>query len=198
MADVTIVQQVSAAEADKWKLTRSRWEVSLFWGTQMSSRAEIYLDLEDVGAAFTASQRRALLAEIQKNLQECQDELLSVNVEGIPVGSAKSKTGELMTLGGLALAVTAAGGYSFDPAKTKRLLEAVWKALRKFLSKGTEVRIASGGTSITISTSNEDTTVLLDAAAEVASRLDEKQLDERQSRPKARAKRVVTFTPKKR
>jgi hypothetical protein len=160
----------------------------------MESGADIYIDLEDLGPSLSATQRRALLKEIQTNLRTCEDQRLGIQVVPVQSGDAQSKSGDIVVLGGILLALTATAGYSFDLDKATRLLRAVWKPLAKLLSKDTKVQIKSGGKSLTLSTSDGDAAAgLLELGAEIAIRFGEKPT----KRPTGR-KRVATITPQKR
>ena len=158
----------------------------------MDSQAEILLDLDEIGSDLQPERRLALLAELKKELPASVTQGLGIEVRPLPMGTALGKSGELVALSGLVMAVSAAGGLSYDPAKVKRIFETIWTTLQKYLGKGTEVKITSGGKTITINNRRgEDTIALLEAAAAVAAQLAERP------KSKAAAKQGVKITPKK-
>jgi hypothetical protein len=169
-------------------------------GGALSSRAEICIDLSGIDLGFGPSERRSFLVALRQELAACELPFVSTKVEPISAGTAASKSNAVPIISAIIVGLTATAGYSFYPYQTKQILDAVWKALGKILSKEktTVVEISiNGAAKIKIQANSTDAALaLLPASSAVADSLNASKTESAKPKDKNRAS-TVTLTPKK-
>jgi hypothetical protein len=149
---------------------------------------EIHLDFGNIGPELSNQERHAIRAELKEVLRSIG---ATLTVQSEP---SVAKSAALTLITGLSIASTAiAGSYTLGTENTNKIVQTVWRALKKHLSKGTKIVVKNGTLSLEVDTYDENAEALLLRAQEAAVAL--AQAGKSQSRSQ---KRVITLSPRRR